>query len=108
MSTHHSSKKMLAFIGYVLLIPPVWMAIVWLNTSASLSPDGRKNAFLEHFPDMIQNFKWIILFSLLCSVVSLFFVSRSFNQPAVFLRVIDVVAAMIGALVILMNIFQLL
>ena len=108
MSTHHSSKKMLAFIGYVLLIPPVWMAIVWLNTSASLSPDGRKNAFLEHFPSMVQNFQWIIIFSLLFSMVSLFFVSRSFNQPAVFLRVIDVVAAMIGALIILMNIFQLL
>ncbi len=108
MSTYHATKKSLAIVGYVLLIPPICLSIMWLKTGSYLSPEGRRNAFVTHFPEGLQHFYWIVLFSLICSTVAVMYVAKSFNQPSVFLRIVDIIAAMIGALIILMNIFQLL
>ncbi len=117
MTTTHShkkhpangtSKKQLGIIGNILIVPPLLLAIKWFGTSDTLSPEGRVNAFLYGFPESLQHFQIIIVFSLLCCIVSLVLVFKSFNQPAISFRVFDIIAAMLASIIALLNVFQLL
>jgi cation transport ATPase len=103
----HYSKQLLAFLGFILLIPPLYFQILWMGTSANSSTEGKNNQFLSHFPESLQNLKLITLFSLACCIICIVLVSRSFNQRAIYLRVLSIIAAIVACFIALINIFQL-
>ena len=109
MTTHHTPKKSLAFIGLLLLIPPILLQVLWINAYNNESiPSDRKDKFLELFPSFLQNSVLLLLFSLACCVAAIIILSRSFNNRAVSLRVVSMLAVIVAVLIALLNFFQML
>lgn len=109
MTTHHTPKRSLAIIGLLLLIPPVLMQSLWIDAfNGESDPLSRKERFLEHFPLFLQSSTILLLFSLACCVFAIVILSRSFNNRAVWLRVLSMVAVVVAVLLALLNVFQML
>ena len=103
-----NSKKWLAVLGFILLILPIYIQILWSGVSTGLAPQQRVNQFVENFPGFLQNVRLISFVSLAFCILSIICVSKSFNQPSVVLRILCIIAAIIASLIGLVNIFQML
>ena len=86
MSKNYLPKKLLAFVGFALVIPPVLIQLGWIRLSDE---------------------KMLIYVSLAFCIAAIICCSKSFNQPVIYLRIATVVIVLVASFIGLMNVFQL-
>lgn len=86
MSKNYASKKVLAVLGLVFILPPILIQLKGI---------------------MLDNEKMLVITSLVFCIASILCGVKSFNQPVIPLRIATIIIVIVACFIGLMNIFQL-
>ncbi|MEO9209531.1 MAG: hypothetical protein ABI208_00455 [Ginsengibacter sp.] len=109
-TTTRVKSKTSALLAAIFFLPALILLVIWVSTgfgNSGISEVGRQNQFLNYFPEWMQNFKMLHLFSLLCCIIVLYFASGSFRKHSLWIRISMMAITMASILVILFDFVQL-
>lgn len=108
-STHKLPKKITAVLAIIFLLPALYIFAIWiqvLNANAESSQAEKVSIFKSYFPAFIANGNLITYISMVCCIAAMILASKSFKQPIIFLRIMMFITVIAAALMLLLDIFQ--
>jgi hypothetical protein len=105
MSRIPKSKKKIALISVVILIPSGYIQIVWFKVYGfSVMIDEQKEVkFLNYFPQFIENIVSLVLISFFGCIGSILISKITFRQPGTDLKIAGIVTASIAWLLLILD-----
>jgi hypothetical protein len=111
LSNERSRNNTLAILGGMLLVPPLLIWGLWIQTfsaNPSASPGQKVEIFLKIFPSFMQSGGTISLVVLVSSVAAIVVSVLSLKRTSTGFKVLSVIAVAVGSLVTLVQLFTML
>ncbi len=109
-SRSHVSRRFTATLAILFFLIPLVLFIAWSSVSLKYGPMSENDqiqTFLNYFPALMQNFKGIHIFSMICCFIAIILASRSVKKKLLSVRVL-MFLVMIGSIfLIIFDIAQL-
>ena len=105
MKNNFTGKKMYALLSAIILMPPMYIQIVWLKfyRSSVIADDQKEDNFLSKFPEDIQNIMPLVLISFTCCIFSLMISKNTIRQPDPGLKIAGIITALIAGLLLILD-----
>jgi len=108
-STHKVPKKITAILALVFLLPSLYIFGIWLKVfRQDISPSQKISSFTDYFPSLMNDYKGILVISIVFCVLAMILAAKSFKQPLLFLRILMWLTVIVAALIFFLTVFQLL